>query len=109
MHKNFLGQLAPIITIFLTLTLVLFFAVGSVHAAGLVEQVGERATFQQEPEPPEPPEPPEITIVPVPENGDDTVVFFTDWLIWIILGVIIIALLVALVARGGGTGHHHHE
>lgn len=60
---------------------------------------------------------PPVTIVPptviVPQTGGDIIFvdFFSNWVLWAVLGIFLIILLIALVTRPGGPGdtHHHHD
>lgn len=55
---------------------------------------------------------PAVTLV-VPETGGDTIIvdFFSNWILWAVLGLLVIVLTIALVARPRGPvdPHHHHD
>ena len=55
-----------------------------------------------------------VPTVIIPETGGDTVIidFFSGWVLWAVLGLLLIVLLIALAARPSGptdTTHHHHD
>jgi hypothetical protein len=113
MKKNKFLRYWPLTLILAGIALIAVLAVSSTPAQAIASN--QSSALQETPPVSTLPVP--TVIVPtviIPETGGDTIFvdFFSGWVLWAVLGLLVIVLLIALIARPSGptdTTHHHHD
>jgi len=113
MKKNNLLRYWPITLILAGIALMAVLIVSSTPA--LASSDGRSALQETLPPATVPPATLPAPTVIIPETGGDTIIvdFFSSWLFWVIVGILLIGTLVALFGRQRRTDihdvHHHHD